>query len=102
MPEMNATSFGRRSSSAAACLSAAMTLKSPQPGHHHDGVSVAKSFAVIAVAMSVHPCRHTRRRQFVDRIDDLDRPERFAVVLEHAVQLRQRPHDVADESIELP
>src|SRR5271166_2192256 len=101
MPETNATSFGRRSSSAAACFSAAMTPKSPHPAHHHDAVWVAKSLAVIVVAMLLHPCRRARRRDLRDRVDHLDRPERFAVVLQHAMHLRQRTDHVPDQTVQL-
>src|SRR5450755_3294896 len=52
MPEMKAVFLGCSPMSAAACFNDAMTPKSPQPGHHHDGVVVAKSFAVSVVAMS--------------------------------------------------
>src|SRR5579863_9951574 len=105
MPEMNATSFGRSSSWAAASFSAAMTPKSPQPGHHQDAVWVAKSFAVSVAAMLVDDPRTSdgreRRRELADRIDDLDRAVGFAVVFEHRMQLVGRPYDVPHEPVQL-
>src|SRR5665213_958639 len=57
MPETNATSFGCSASSASADLRAAMTPKSPQPGHHHEGVEVAKSLGVSTAAMDQTPAK---------------------------------------------
>src|ERR1700676_4857880 len=93
---MNATSLGCLPSSAIADLSAERTPKSPQPGHHHDGVAVAKSLGVKVAVISEDLHRLADHGDALNRLDDLDRPEGPPVVLAHAAERIERPHDRAD------